>query len=189
MIVLASSILVACGGRTTAGTARATIPRNATLRVAAESLSSAGLVGSPMLFRIYAKIRGGGRSIRPGTYVLRRDIGWKGILDALNGGKGLVHTVTIPEGFSLPPILRAVSVRLQVPVESVEAAVQDSTWRRRFDIPSSSLDGYLFPDTYTLPEGSSAAEAVSLMARRVRAAWEPGGTPGVARVGLWRHRP
>jgi hypothetical protein len=65
MIVLAGGLVAACGGRTTGGrsTARATIPKNATLRVAAESLSSAGLVGSPTLFRIYAKIRGDGRSI------------------------------------------------------------------------------------------------------------------------------
>jgi UPF0755 protein len=184
--VLLAGSLVACG-ENRAGTARATIPQHATLRVAAESLSNAGLIGSPILFRIYAKVRGGGRSIRAGTYMLPRDIGWKGILDALNGGKGLVHTVTIPEGFSIPQIVRAVSTRLQVPPESVEVAVRDTSWRRRFDIPSGTLEGYLFPDTYTVPEGGSAAEAVALMAKRFEQAWKPEWTARLDTLGLSRH--
>lgn len=185
-IILLAGGLAACGASKT-GTARATIPQRATLRMAAESLSSAGLIGSPTLFRIYAKLRGGDRSIRAGTYVLPRDIGWKGILAALNGGNGLVRTVTIPEGFSIPQIVRAVSTRLQVPPESVEAAVRDTTWRRRFDIPSGSLEGYLFPDTYTLPEGASAAEAVALMAKRFEQAWKPEWTARLDTLGLSRH--
>jgi len=132
-------------------------------------------------------IRGGGRAIRAGTYVLPRDIGWKGVLDALNGGKGLVRTVTIPEGFSIPQIVRVVSARLQVPPESVDAAVRDTSWRRRFDIPSGTLEGYLFPDTYTMPEGSSAAEAVSLMAKRFEQAWKPAWTARLDTLGLSRH--
>ena len=185
-IVLGAVCVAACGGGKT-GNVRATIPPHATLRVAAESLSSAGLIGSPTLFRIYAQFRGGSRAIRSGTYVLRRDIGWTGILDALNGGKGLVRTVTIPEGFSIPQIVRAVSARLQVPAESVDAAVRDSSWRRRFDIPSGTLEGYLFPDTYTVPEGASAAEAVSLMATRFEHAWKPGWTARLDTLGLSRH--
>jgi UPF0755 protein len=187
-IALVAGCLVACGGsKTGGGNARATVPPHATLRVAAESLSSAGLIGSPTLFRIYAQFRSGSRAVRAGTYVLPRDIGWKGILDALNGGKGLVRTVTIPEGFSIPQIVRAVSARLQVPAESVEAAVLDTAWRHRLDIPSKSLEGYLFPDTYTLPEGASAAEAISSMARRFEQVWKPGWTARLDTLGLSRH--
>lgn len=187
-VVFVAGILAGCGGSKAVGvTARATIPKNATLRVAADSLSSAGLIGSPTLFRIYARIRGGGRPIRAGTYVLPRNIGWSGILDALNGGKGLVRMVTIPEGFAIPQIVRTVSARLQVPAESVEVAVRDTSWLRRFDIPSGSLEGYLFPDTYTVPEGSSAAEAVSLMAKRFEQAWKPQWTARLDTLGLSRH--
>ena len=177
---------LACGGNTT-GTGRATIPPRATLRVAAESLSSAGLIGSPTLFRIYAKVRGGNRLIRAGTYALPRNLGWEGILDALNGGKGLVRTVTIPEGYSVPQIVRVVSTRLQVPPESVEAAVRDTGWRRRFDIPSASLEGYLYPDTYTLPEGATARDAVTLMAKRFEQAWKSEWTARLDTIDLSRH--
>lgn len=184
--LLSGATLAACGGSKT-GTARATIPPHATLRIAAESLSSAGLIGSPTLFRVYAKMRGGDRSIRAGTYVLPHDIGWKGILDALNGGKGLVRTFTIPEGYSIPQIVRVVSTRLQVETESVDVAVRDTAWLHRLDIPSGSLEGYLFPDTYTLPEGATATEAVTAMTKRFEQAWKPAWTARLDTLGLSRH--
>ena len=179
-------VIAGCGG-TSAATARATIPPGATLRIAAESLSRAGLIGNPTLFRMYAKLRGGDRSIRPGTYQLRKDLGWKGILDAVNGGKGLVRTVTIPEGYSVSQVVRVVSTRLQVPVESVEAAVRDTAWRRRLDAPAATLDGYLFPDTYTVSEGASARDAISLMVKRFEQIWKPEWTARLDTVGLSRN--
>jgi len=189
-VILLGFTVVACGDGSTApasATLRATIPRRATIRIAAESLSSAGLIRSPMLFRIYAKIRGGGRPIRAGNYALPRDMGWKGILDALYGGKGVVRMLTIPEGYSSQQIVHAVATRLQLAAESVEAAIRDTSWRRRFDIPSESLEGYLFPDTYAVPEGSSAAEAVAMMARRFEQAWKREWTARLDTLGLTRH--
>ena len=180
-------VVVACGGKSSPGVARATIPPRSTLRAAAESLSRAGLIKSATFFRLYAKLRGGDRQIRAGTYELRKDLGYGGIYDALTGGKGLVRTVTIPEGFSVAQVVRAVSTKLQVPPESVEAAVRDTALRRRLDAPAATIDGYLFPDTYTLPEGASAREAITLMVRRFEQVWTPQWTARLDTIGLTRN--
>lgn len=189
IVTLACAVgIAACGGGSgRSETARATIPPRASLRVAAESLSRVGLIRSATMFRMYAKFRGGDRSIRAGTYQLRRDLGYREILEALSGGKGLVRSVTIPEGFSVTQVVRTVSARLQVPPDSVQAAVRDTAWRRRLDIPSSSLDGYLFPDTYTLSEGSSARDAVALMVKRFEQIWKPEWTARLDTIGMSRH--
>ena len=55
--------------------ARVTIPAGATMRAAADSLSSAGVVRFPKLFSVYAKLRGRDRDIKAGTYVLAVDTG------------------------------------------------------------------------------------------------------------------
>src|SRR5205085_9954045 len=52
---LATAIAIAACGPAPIGLARVTIPAHATLRAAADSLSRAGLVGSPRLFQVYAK--------------------------------------------------------------------------------------------------------------------------------------
>jgi UPF0755 protein len=184
---LATAVVLACGGKSSSGVARATIPPRSTLRAAAESLSRAGLIKSPTIFRVYAKFRGGDRQIRPGTYELRKDLGYGGIFDALTAGKGLVRTVMIPEGYSVSQVIRAVATKLQVPPESVEAAVRDTALRRRLDVPAATLDGYLFPDTYTLPEGATARDAVRLMVRRFEQVWSPRWTARLDSIGLNRN--
>lgn len=184
--LVAAVAVIGCGGRPT-GVARTTIPARASLRVAAESLSRAGLIGSPTMFRLYAKMRGGERAIRAGTYELRKDLGYAGILEALRGGKGLVKTVTIPEGYSVMQVVRTVAARLQVPPESVEAAVRDTALLRRLDVPAATLDGYLFPDTYSLPEGATARQAVALMVKRFEQVWKPEWTARLDTIGLTRN--
>jgi UPF0755 protein len=180
------AIVIGCRG-SSSEMARATIPPHATLRVAVDSLHSAGVIGSTTLFRLYAKVRRGDRSIRPGSYALPRDIGWNGVLDALYGGKGLMRVVTIPEGFTATQVVRTVAQRLTVPAESVEAAIRDSSWRRRLDIPTESLEGYLFPDTYFMPEGSTARDVVTMMTRRFEQIWQTQWTARLDTVGLSRH--
>src|ERR1019366_3010366 len=114
-------------------------------------------------------------------------IGWNGVLDALYGGKGLMRGVTIPEGFSASQVERVVVTHLQVPAESVEAVLRDTSWRRRLDIPTPTLEGYLFPDTYFLPAGSTARDAVAMMAHRFEQIWKPEWTARLDTLGLTRH--
>jgi UPF0755 protein len=164
--------LAACGSGS--GTpVRVTIPQGATLRVAADSLSRAGVVAYPRFFRLYASLRRGDRGIKAGTYMLRPHQGWGSVLDALRRGKGLVHIVTIPEGFSVSQIAPLLASKLNQPEDSVMAAVSDTALLHELDIPTKTLEGYLFPDTYTFADGTTARAAVDAMVRRFEQVWKP----------------
>src|SRR5689334_3654062 len=144
--------IAACGSGS--GTpVRVTIPQGATLRVAADSLSRAGVVAYPRFFRVYASMRRGDRAIKAGTYMLRPHEGWGTVLDALRRGKGLVHVVTIPEGFSISQIAPLLASKLGQPEDSVMAAMSDTALLHQLDVPTKTLEGYLFPDTYTFSDG------------------------------------
>jgi UPF0755 protein len=138
-------------------------------------LAKAGVVQSATAFRLYAMVRGGGndRSIRAGTYVFKRGIAWREVLDDLHGGKGLVHSITIPEGWSLLQIVPQLARVLNAPVDSVQAAVRDTALLHRLDIPTPTLEGYLFPDTYVFPDGTTPRAAVRLMVDRFQRVWQP----------------
>src|SRR4051794_37255753 len=99
-LTLAAIVVGACGG-SSGPPARVTIPAGATMRLAADSLHAAGVIGSTRLFRLYAKLRGADRNIKAGTYLLVRDAGWGHVIGALREGRGIVSVVTIPEGFTL----------------------------------------------------------------------------------------
>jgi UPF0755 protein len=168
-------------------TVKVTIPARSSMRAAADSLAHAGVIRFPRLFRAYASLRGRDRGIKAGTYALRKNEGWGAALDALRGGKGLVHVVTIPEGFSLAQIQAVVTARLAQPADSFDVAVHDTALLHRLDIPTPTLEGYLFPDTYSFQDGTTARTAVNTMVRRFEQIWTPGWTARLDTVHLSRN--
>lgn len=152
---------------------RVVIPRGATTRAIAESLHRADVVGMPRLFRYYASVGNADRAIKPGTYRLTRGASWRATLETLVGGKSDTRTVVIPEGFDLRAIAPTIAKALDVPEDSVVAAAADTAWRRKLQVPTETLEGYLFPATYTFASGTSAREAVDAMIERYTDVWTP----------------
>jgi UPF0755 protein len=163
----------ACSGSSASGTVRVTIPAGSTFTTAVDSLSRAHVVSAPRLFRLYASVRKRDRSLKAGTYVFERGASWNDVLDALTRGKGLVHTVTIPEGFALSSIAPALGRALSVPPESVLVAASDTALLHKLDLPVTTLEGYLFPDTYTFADGTTPREAVGMMVAEFEKVWKP----------------
>ena len=174
--VLALSLALAasagCRGSGT-GDARVIVPRGASLRVAADSLARAGVVQNATAFRVYAKLRGRDRTIRAGTYVFRRGGSWSEVLADLQGGKALERSITIPEGWGLRQIVPQLARVLEAPLDSVQAAVRDTALLHALDVPTATLEGYLFPDTYVFPEGTTPRQAVRVMVARFQKVWLP----------------
>lgn len=176
----------ACGAGDETPT-RVTIPNGASMGVAADSLERAGVIGSPRMFRMYAKLRGGDRGIKAGTYVLRRDASWEFVLDALRSGRGVVNAVTIPEGYTLRQTEALLVARLGVPADSVRAAVRDTALLRQLGVPTPHIEGYLFPDTYFFSPGTTARAAIQTMVRRFEQRWKPEWTARLDTLALSRH--
>ena len=166
---------------------RVTIPPHATMRTASDSLGKAGVILWPRLFRAYASFRHGDRTIRTGTYLLHKDAGWNFVLDALHAGKGLVHVVTIPEGFALSQIEPLLATKLEQPIDSVDAAARDTALLHRLDVPTPTLEGYLFPDTYIFPDKTTGRAAVDAMVRRFEQVWKPAWTARLDTLHLSRN--
>src|SRR2546423_2762777 len=122
-LIAASVFLAACSGEPHGAPVRVIVPRGASFGQAADSLGRAGIIGSPKLFTLYGRLTNGDRNIKPGTYLLKHGTPWTDIVNALNGGHGLVNTVTIPEGWTISQITPALAKTLKVPVDSVAAAV------------------------------------------------------------------
>jgi UPF0755 protein len=179
-------LLVACAAPVGAPV-RVIIPKGASFKTATDSLEKAGIVHYPFFFRTLARVKGDDRNIKPGTYLFKRRTPWTEILAALNGGHGLVNTITIPEGLSLNQIVPLLARTLQVPVDSVTAAVRDTALLRRLDIPTKNLEGYLFPDTYAFPDGTTARQAVGEMVKRFEREWKPDWNRQLTTLAMNRH--
>lgn len=188
-VTLLATALIACQGQT--GTrerpVRVVVPRGASFRAAADSLASHGVIGSPFLFRLYASWARHDRSIKPGTYALHPGSSYASLVDALLSGRGIVHVVTVVEGWELRQIVPQLARSLGVPRDSVESAVRDTALLRRLDIPTPTLEGYLFPATYTFTDGTTARAAVAQMVGRFEQAWRPEWNDRLQALALRRH--
>jgi UPF0755 protein len=174
-------------GRGDGSRVRVIVPRGASLRDAADSLGAKGVVGAPLLFRLYAKSTGRDRALKPGTYDLARGAGYAEILDALVTGRGIVRVVTVVEGWELRQIVPQLARVLEVPRDSVEAAVRDTALLRRLDVRTPTLEGYLFPATYSFAAGTDARSAVRTMTERFERAWRPEWNARLQSLALSRH--
>jgi UPF0755 protein len=167
---LVAAAALACGGAPPSR-ARVVIPPRASFRAAADSLAAKRVIRFPRLFGLYATLTGRDRSIRPGTYEFSERLSWSEIIDALSAGRGLLRMVTIPEGWALSRIVPQLARVLEVPEESVGVAVRDSALRRELDVPTPTIEGYLYPDTYAFSPGTTARQAVRSMVDRFLAVW------------------
>lgn len=179
------AIVTACGGT---GNARVLVPAGATLRQAADSLAEAGVIRSARLFSLYAKLTKRDRSIKAGTYLIDRSRSWNEVIDALVAGKGIVFSLTIPEGWDIRAIVPAVARTMKLSEAAVDSATRDSSLRSRLGIPTPTLEGYLFPETYLLPEGSGATSIVRRLAAEFERRWKPEWTAALDSLGMTRHQ-
>lgn len=167
-----------------------TIRRGSNFREAADSLAAHDVVFSARLFAFYAVRQGRDRTLRYGTYIIRRGASWSEVLTALQWGRGIVHRVTIPEGWPLWDIIPALSAGLSVSKENLEEIVRDTALKTRLGVPRNveTIEGYLFPDTYDFPDGITARQAVDVMVRRFEQVWKPEWTERAKVLKMTRHQ-
>ncbi len=132
----------------------------------AQNLAQEGLVSSPTIFQLYARLRGMDSRLEAGRYALNSDMTMREILETLTRATGAEEvTFTIREGLRLEEVAASLEEQGIVPAADFEAALQE-TFDYDFlaDRPEgASLEGYLFPDTYRALRTYTATQIVDLM--------------------------
>ena len=149
-----------------------TIEPGENLNAIANRLQSAKLLKDPDLFKRYLQYNGLDASIEAGDFELKQTMNIQQIAKTLQEGRIAELNVRIPQGKRLEEI--ADIVASQVPISSTEflqLAQDPGPWKSQFeflnDLPEgATLEGYLFPDTYSLPRDKVTARDVILTALR-----------------------
>jgi peptidoglycan lytic transglycosylase G len=152
-----------------------TIPRGASLESAVDSLAARGVVGSPWLFGIYARVRGLGSGLKSGVYGFRAGESWADLVDALRKGRGALARFAVPEGLMLTEVADYARIQLGVPRDSFLAAARDTAVIAKLGLApgTPSAEGFLYPTTYLVRFHPDARELVRVMTDRFLAYWTP----------------
>ena len=166
-------LLTACAGPSpTTPRERIVVTQGASFHQVTDSLEAHGLVSHPFWFRALARLRGIDRSTQAGTYDLPLGQSAWGLLTALRDGRVAMKRFTSPEGLTLPEVAAEASQQLGIPVDSFMAAARDTATLHALGLEGRDFEGYLLPETYTLPVETTARQLVHLMAEQFLANWD-----------------
>ncbi|MBM3660609.1 MAG: endolytic transglycosylase MltG [Actinobacteria bacterium] len=137
----------------------------------AAMLAEADVIGSTSVFKVWAALTGGGGPYTAGTYTFRQDLGARDAINVLKTGPPVVPsndlTLLLPPGLTLNQIADRIA---QLPGRSRDTflqVVQSGAVRSKYMPPgASSVEGFLFPDTYRIGESEDEGDiARKLVAR------------------------
>ncbi|MCL5126535.1 MAG: endolytic transglycosylase MltG [Deltaproteobacteria bacterium] len=145
-----------------------TIPKGASLSEVGGILQENGIISSKLVFKIVAFIRGEQRHVKAGDYLLKTGSDPGNVLDLLISGKTLVYTVTVPEGYNIFQIADLFEQKGIASRKDFLTIVRDPEFLRELGIDGTSVEGFLFPDTYFIrpSEKTNARLVVKKMVAR-----------------------
>ena len=145
-----------------------TIPGGSSFVSAAQLLADAGVVRSLKLFVFLGKIKGLSNSIQAGELKFRTDMTHNQALEALVRGKAVSYHVTIPEGYNIHMVAALLAEKGLGRADRLLELSRDPEFARALGVPSDSLEGFLFPDTYSWPKGLSEKDILGRMVAKYK---------------------
>lgn len=149
------------------------IPQGASLRSVANALAGQGLLERPSTWLRYASGAKLATRIQAGEYRLAPGTSPSTLLNQFVAGDVVLHTLTIPEGWTFRQALAAIQSNPYVKVEL--KGFPESTLLARLGLRDTRAEGLFFPDTYRFPRGTTDREllvqAHARLQRELDAAW------------------
>lgn len=149
------------------------IPKGASAGQVAEILHAGGLVDRPTIFRLYAGQRGVAGRFKAGRYVIWAPATPKQMLEVLvKGAADELIAVTIPPGKNLVEVADIFDAAGITTKNEFLVQASDPAFVAQLGLPGSTLEGYLYPDTYKMRARTPAARALTPLVRRHRQVYE-----------------
>lgn len=130
------------------------------------ALAHQGAISSPETVILLSDFLGLARNIREGEYEISPSDRPYRILWDLIAGQKYYQKLTVPEGFTIAQIATRMT-RLGIgTLDRNLHLMSDPGFLADLHVPSTSLEGYLFPNTYYFSRGSSSREVLQMMVSR-----------------------
>jgi UPF0755 protein len=148
----------------------------------AQQLEKQGVVRQSWLF-LLARACSPGTKLQAGEYRFDHPSSAFDVLHKIARGDIFYLEVTIPEGQNLFDMAANVAKLKIITEAQFLKAARDPSLIRDLDPKATSLEGYLWPDTYRVVRTTTAAQLCQAMTRKFRSTWRSvGGDADVHRV-------
>jgi UPF0755 protein len=149
------------------------VPWGASFRRVVGVLYDNGMVRSAPRFYLLGRIVGVSSKVKAGEYRLNTGMLPLDILDELIAGRVVTYEVTIPEGYTATQIANLLQEKGIIEDRApFLRLVFDPVFAVGQGIDTSTLEGYLFPDTYRFSKGLSPDAVIGTMLDNFQAAFQ-----------------
>jgi peptidoglycan lytic transglycosylase G len=149
------------------------VPAGAGPAAIGRRLSDAGVVRDRLSFRVALWRSGQARRLQAGEYRFDRPMSAREVIDKLARGDVFLRLITFPEGLTIRQMSQIYEREGFGSAAQFVQAAQNAALIRDVDPDAQDLEGYLFPNTYSLPRKSTAINLVERMMTAFRDALSP----------------
>ena len=136
-------------------------------------LVDAGVVCDFATWRLAVWRSGQATVLKAGEYRFTGAMSAAEVVAKIARGDVYLRAVTFREGLTIRQMAEIFEAAGFGPAKDFTAAAGDARLAGAFDPAAPNLEGYLFPDTYALPRGASAADLVRRMVARFESVMTP----------------
>lgn len=132
-----------------------------------EELSRHGMIKSSVYFNYLIKFTNSASKLKVGIYEINDGMNSRKILKMLIDGKVKLIHFTIPEGFNNRQIGELLAnKKLVSSKQEFLYAAKNKNLIDKYNIPANDTEGYLFPDTYSVPVNYPVEKIIDMMLKR-----------------------
>ena len=149
------------------------IPKGASVKEIAGLLDEQGLIRYDRRFLLLARIMGRSSKLQAGEFSLQTGQSPVDVIRELGEARPIEHTITIPEGLNVREIAALLETDGWVDVEVFLRLASDPVFLKKMNLTDvSSLEGYLFPETYRFTRpGPGEHEILAMLVNQSLHVW------------------
>jgi UPF0755 protein len=148
------------------------IPQGASSPEIRRRLIEAGVVSDDSVLRTALWWSGRSRSLQAGEYRFDQPMSPLAVVEKIASGDVYTERLTFPEGLTIAEMAKLFESRGFGPARAFIKAASDPSPIKDLDPRAPDLEGYLFPETYSLPRRADASRVVGMMVDRFRATYD-----------------
>jgi UPF0755 protein len=154
----------------------------------ASQLEETGVISDATRFTLLARWRQVTGQVHAGQYLFESAARPGEVLDRLVAGDIRKFHVTIPEGFNLKDIAVRLATTNLGTAEEFLALCRDAEFLEELGIDAASLEGYLFPETYTYTASTPPRQLLQAMVTQLQTELTPELLADASALKLNRHQ-
>ena len=138
----------------------------------AKLLADARVVSDEQRFYTHLHFFRRGKLARAGEYQFDGALLPDEVLGKLVRGEVKLYRFTTPEGLRVDEVAPLVAATGLCAADQFLRIARDPASPKKYGVPGPSLEGYLFPDTYSVPRSLGCAGIIAAMVARFQHAWQ-----------------